>query len=79
MIRVPWTQKREATGAIQLGDDWPGVFIRGDDCFFYSHYLKDVLRKFPVDAATKLNLEELTEILDSAFKEGQNYDPGTPV
>ena len=24
---------RIETGGFQIGDDWPGLFIRGDDCF----------------------------------------------
>lgn len=27
-------QERVETGAIQFDDDWPGLFIRGDDCAF---------------------------------------------
>ena len=25
---------RVETGGIQFGNDWPGLFIRGDDCIF---------------------------------------------
>lgn len=27
---------RVETGVVQFGDDWPGVFIRGDDAFYLS-------------------------------------------
>jgi len=33
MIRkVPAVDERVETGAVKFGDDWPGIFIRGDDC-----------------------------------------------
>ncbi len=51
---------RIPTGALRALDDWPGLFVRGDDCFLlhsalvsvlagdYKHpsigYLKDILR-----------------------------------
>jgi len=25
-------EERVETGALQINDDWPGLFIRGDDC-----------------------------------------------
>ena len=29
----PEQEKRVETGPIQFGDDWPGIFIRGDNAF----------------------------------------------
>ena len=31
MIRIPDPGARVSTGPVQFGDDWPGVFIRGDE------------------------------------------------
>lgn len=33
--RIPFDNKtgRVETGAVQFGDDWPGLFIRGDNAF----------------------------------------------
>jgi hypothetical protein len=45
MVRiVPFEGKggRVETGAAQIGDDWPGLFIRGDDCI----YLKAILERY---------------------------------
>jgi len=28
--------KRVETGAVRFGDDWPGLFVRGDDCGYIS-------------------------------------------
>lgn len=35
--------KRVETGAIQFGDDWPGVFIRGDNAGWFAFSLKAIL------------------------------------
>ena len=34
--------ERIETGAVQFGDDWTGLFIRGDDCYT----LRSILRLF---------------------------------
>lgn len=31
---------RIETGAVQFGDDWPGVFIRGDDALHYAAIMR---------------------------------------
>ena len=32
MRQLPAAEPRVETGAVQFGDDWPGLFIRGDNC-----------------------------------------------
>lgn len=44
---------RPETGPMQFGEDWPGIFIRGDDCFGYQMAIAEVLREF--DAMLKKN------------------------
>ena len=34
---------RAETGPMQIGDDWPGVFIRGDNAMAYAMQLEAVL------------------------------------
>lgn len=46
---LPPVEKRVETGPTQFGDDWPGVFIRGDDCLGYSLYLELILNGAPLD------------------------------
>lgn len=29
--KLPGTEKRVETGAVQFGEDWPGVYLRGDN------------------------------------------------
>jgi hypothetical protein len=35
--------QRIETGPVQINDDWPGVFIRGDNAMFYAMALKSLL------------------------------------
>lgn len=34
---------RVESGPLQVNDDWPGVFIRGDNAMFYGMALRDLL------------------------------------
>lgn len=36
---------RIESGVIQFGEDWPGVFFRGDNAFAYAHHLQAVLEE----------------------------------
>lgn len=40
---------RAETGPMQFGDDWPGLFIRGDNAAAYSMALADALKDVPGD------------------------------
>ncbi len=35
-LAYPDDGKRVETGAVQFGDDWPGLFIRGDEALFFA-------------------------------------------
>jgi hypothetical protein len=37
--------ERAETGRMQFGDDWPGVFIRGDDALAFARSLRQLLHK----------------------------------
>lgn len=37
--------ERVETGPIQFGDDWPGVFIRGDHALYFAMMLEGILQK----------------------------------
>jgi hypothetical protein len=55
--------KRAETGPMQFGDDWPGLFLRGDDAFSYGTMLSLILKAKegePLGGYTKKNLEEFS-------------------
>jgi hypothetical protein len=38
---------RPETGPIQFGDDWPGIFIRGDNAMGYANLLEEAAKHVP--------------------------------
>jgi len=42
-ITVEGLQERIETGPLQINDDWPGTFIRGDNAAYYAMMLGDIL------------------------------------
>ena len=56
---LPAVEKRVETGPVQFGDDWPGVFIRGDDAFGLVMQLKQPITR-------EWTMDHLLRLLDSA-------------
>ena len=59
---------RPETGAMSFGDDWPGVFIRGDNAFAYALALRSVVANAKHDRIDWLTLgilEDFAELLES--------------
>jgi hypothetical protein len=52
-------QVRVDSGPVQFGDDWPGVFVRGDDAMYFANALEH-----PEEYATDA-IKELIELLRS--------------
>lgn len=46
---------RVPTGAVQFNDDWPGLFVRGDNAFALMLELKQILET--LDAHKELNCQ----------------------
>ena len=68
VVRVlPGVPERVETGAVQFGDDWPGVFIRGDNAGYYALCLKSVLEGNSNPIATHV-LTGLQETLASCIQ-----------
>jgi hypothetical protein len=75
ILLLPEQENRVESGAVQFGNDWPGVFIRGDNALFYAMALKRVLEmpgeRLPLDV--QINLRDLFAVVTSAIvgsKEG---------
>ena len=68
-------QQRAETGPMQFGEDWKGVFIRGDGAFAYAQYLKTILPhvSFTNDFVYKHSIQSLIKLLESSNQfEGTN-------
>ena len=61
------SEGRAETGPMQFGDDWPGVFIRGDNAGWHAMQLSQLLRAIDatdlVDPLTVMNIQELRDTL----------------
>jgi len=62
---LPAQEKRVETGVVKFGDDWSGIFIRGDDCFNFLFGLLFLLSK------VKFKIPETAKYL--ALKEVKSY------
>ncbi len=68
----PAPTDRAETGAMQFGDDWPGVFIRGDNAAGYA-----IALQFAVSKLTGFECAALAGIL--RLLEGSNVQNSAPV
>jgi hypothetical protein len=65
--RFPAEEKRVETGPVMFGDDWPGIFIRGDDAAMYVASLREILLDKPdIGLITKRVLMGLLDDLESS-------------
>lgn len=64
---TPPSTARPETGPIQFGDDWPGVFLRGDNATAYAIILREVLYRRtgirPTDTMQAYEVEALKALL----------------
>lgn len=67
--KLPAQAERVESGPIQFGDDWPGVFIRGDGAGYYALLLRQFLAgdlNLQRDFFDKEQLEGLQKLLASS-------------
>lgn len=67
--QLPEVEKRVETGPVKFGDDWTGVFIRGDNCFGYVAQLRAVLlrpSRMVLSSHDRIVLGELLNLLESS-------------
>jgi hypothetical protein len=58
---------RVESGPIMFGDDWPGLFLRGDDCFRYTFALREaILDNAQMGLITRQVLMGLLDALESS-------------
>ena len=64
---LPRSGPRVETGPLQVGDDWPGVFIRGDNAGWYALQLTAYLTREDEGAIPQLTLRGLVEVLSGCI------------
>jgi hypothetical protein len=65
--KFPEQVERVETGAVQFGDDWPGIFIRGDNAMYYAHLLNSIIDRLgkgvPMEEWDALALQSIRDTL----------------
>jgi hypothetical protein len=65
-IPLPGGSGKARTGAVQFQDDWPGLFVRGDEAMVASHAIRELekrLAKHP-DLEVRFFLRALVPLAD---------------
>ena len=72
-MQLPHSAARVDSGCVQFGNDWPGVFIRGDDALSYEANIRAILQLDVVKDSkdfyvglSRLSLERLADLLKSS-------------
>ena len=60
-------ENRVETGPLQINDDWPGIFIRGDNAMHYAYSLDMLLKGHDMGGLSKRVLEGLVHTLKSCI------------
>ncbi len=70
ILPMPEGFTRIETGAVQFGDDWPGVFIRGDHAGYYAMQLRNAAEIMecndPGHVMDAMTLKILAELFESS-------------
>ena len=70
-------KRRPETGPMQFGDDWTGIFIRGDNAFYYQMALDSILSneeilKAITDLGVLMPLMDLCDLLAGANHQNES-------
>lgn len=63
---LPEQKPRVETGRLKFGNDWTGLFLRGDDCAKFYCDLITIKEMDELDAITKVRIEHWMKLLNSA-------------
>lgn len=58
---------RPETGTMQFGEDWTGVFVRGDEAHHFAHTLREIMTENPrdFDRMQRGVLERMADLMES--------------
>lgn len=57
---------RPETGPMKFGDDWRGIFIRGDDAFGYAQHLRRIVKLGNMPGIPRMVVDGLVRLLESS-------------
>jgi hypothetical protein len=71
MRELPDQRPRVETGPVKFGDDWPGLFIRGDQCIELREVLQGALDQMAMpDRLQEIKLQYYIESCDEVIING---------
>jgi hypothetical protein len=83
-IPFPGNSGQTPTGALQFQDDWPGLFIRGDDAIMLLATIEQLAERIgdhpdPIVASALSRLQRIAEIIDQdvIVRSESPVEPGT--
>jgi len=62
--KIALDDARPGTGPMQFGDDWPGVFIRGDDALGYALALRGAVERLVEADSPSVNVARLADLVE---------------
>jgi hypothetical protein len=72
-------EERPETGPMKFGDDWRGLFIRGDNAFYYWTLLIATIKCLDTkDQEQQLRARQLERLRDLLYQAVQNQLPNAP-
>lgn len=72
MRKLPEQETRIEVDPVQFGEDWPGLFIRGDNCFHLREILIGLLDQQAMsDKFLELQARSYIELLGEAIIDGK--------
>ena len=71
MLSMPEGVQRVETGAVQFGDDWPGVYVRGDNALHMASLMRTAAQLFRSsvdDEVTATQLDSYAKLMASCTR-----------
>lgn len=70
-LPAPPDGTRVETGPVQFGDDWPGLFVRGDNAFALTLHIRRLAERLKghSDAAVADSLQHLEDVAETIERE----------
>jgi hypothetical protein len=62
--KISLDNARPQTGPMQFGDDWPGVFIRGDDALGYALAVRRAVERLAEVDSSSVDVSRLANLVE---------------
>jgi hypothetical protein len=72
-LPMPEGLNRVETGVLQFGDDWPGIYLRGDYC---AKIIANLMSVQVTDPIQKLYIDSTIELLSYAIQKSNKQIEG---